>query len=656
MHHWQWLPAFLFQDVLFLWLLYQFQKMKNKLVFFIVFMVTMPLAVLNAACLWINRHPVPWSMAPYAFMHWDSYKKLVHTKIKEIPILYVGLASAAILAIAARSISNHINRRNRDNYKLPESVRLEKQQGLALDTKLRGVLRKKRALLFFIYTLYANLLCPRKYKTICRSLLPSIVLEVHQGYREMKRFNTIAGLAHNESQTLANDVITVQDPVNIVVVFLESFRDDMSPFNSSSPFALKHLDAKWIPKEGGANPITPFYEHLIQQNITAHVPKVKTASTFTSKSLFSAFCSTYASPIPGTEPETKSKLVNQCLPRILKAAGYEVNFFQSVTGDFDMKRQMMANIGFPQYYTLEQYEEEYSEEVRKKYWKCPRTHYFKCYEDNAMIPVMAKWVDQQREKEKPFLLGYETFMTHDPFTLPGSSTSLPHFTKVKKANNYLNAVAYTDRFLKKLIQEFEERQLMDKTLFVLMGDHGIHERTLLGLSGIETEGLETQKNNVAVTFHTQNENLSRRLAMIKMTNSHVSVDVTPTILDLLGSQMEEQAVLHGRSMLKEHKNKRLTVTIGNPSLEMHLRDGPYFIHLPLHEASRAKLFDVSKDPGHQKPRSLQESEKDDIIRWGWKAFNFLGELRQNLVDAHTTGVPCEDCALTALVDVESLSA
>ena len=114
----------------------------------------------------------------------------------------------------------------------------------------------------------------------------------------------------------------------------------------------------------------------------------------------------------------------------------------------------------------------------------------------------------------------------------------------------------------------------------------------------------------------------------------------PTILDLLGGKV----ALHGRSMLEEHKKKRLTLTIGNPGLEMHLREGPYFIHLPLQDASSAKLFDVSNEPGQQHPHSLQEFKKDDIIQWGWKAFNFLGELRQNLVDAHTTGL----CSSTAL--------
>ena len=74
------------------------------------------------------------------------------------------------------------------------------------------------------------------------------------------------------------------------------------------------------------------------------------------------------------------------------------------------------------------------------------------------------------------------------------------FTRNSKANCYLNSVAYTDGFLKKLVQEFKERQLMvKKLLFVFLGDHGIHEQ-YLG-SG------ETQTTNVAVTCHTQEQDL-----------------------------------------------------------------------------------------------------------------------------------------------------
>ena len=82
-----------------------------------------------------------------------------------------------------------------------------------------------------------------------------------------------------------------------------------------------------------------------------------------------------------------------------------------------------------------------------------------------MIPVMVNWVDQQREKKKPFLLGYETFMSHGPIL---------QFTRNSKANRYLNSVAYTDRFLKKLVQEFEEQHTRGHCCLFFLGDHSIH--------------------------------------------------------------------------------------------------------------------------------------------------------------------------------------
>lgn len=84
---------------------------------------------------------------------------------------------------------------------------------------------QKKVLLSFVYALYANSVCPRKYKTICCSLVLSITLEVHQGYQQMMQTNASDDLLlKHESQTLANDSIKVQDPVNLVLLsFLKIF-------------------------------------------------------------------------------------------------------------------------------------------------------------------------------------------------------------------------------------------------------------------------------------------------------------------------------------------------------------------------------------------------------------------------------------------------
>jgi len=39
-------------------------------------------------------------------------------------------------------------------------------------------------------------------------------------------------------------------------------------------------------------------------------------------------------------------------------------------------------------------------------------------------------------------------------------------------NRYLNAVKYTDYFLSQLFDEFRKRGLLEKTVFIILGDHG----------------------------------------------------------------------------------------------------------------------------------------------------------------------------------------
>lgn len=185
----------------------------------------MPLAVLNVACLWINHHPVPWSMTLYAFRHWDSYKKLIWTKIKEIPFLPVS-SCAAILAIAGKSVSIHCKHKKAKtttNFQNPSNKKNKWYNSWC--HKIEVDIVQKKVLLSFVYALYANSVCPRKYKTICCSLVLSITLEVHQGYQQMMQTNASDDLLlKHESQTLANDSIKVQDPVNLVLLsFLKIF-------------------------------------------------------------------------------------------------------------------------------------------------------------------------------------------------------------------------------------------------------------------------------------------------------------------------------------------------------------------------------------------------------------------------------------------------
>ena len=67
------------------------------------------------------------------------------------------------------------------------------------------------------------------------------------------------------------------------------------------------------------------------------------------------------------------------------------------------------------------------------------------------------------KKEKPFLKTFLTLSSHEPFEVP--------FKKFE--NPYLNSVAYTDSCLGDFIDKIKLTEVWNKTLFVLIPDHGV---------------------------------------------------------------------------------------------------------------------------------------------------------------------------------------
>ena len=130
----------------------------------------------------------------------------------------------------------------------------------------------------------------------------------------------------------------------------------------------------------------------------------------------------------------------------------------------------MENIGFPQFFAQENFDQMYN--TTPEFKDIHSTNYFG-YDDDVFLKPMMDWVDKQRKKETPFFLSYLTGVTHDPYNIPPRQTWYPKtFSNDGSANGYLNGIAYTDDFLRKLMSKFESRGLMDSTLFVFVGDHG----------------------------------------------------------------------------------------------------------------------------------------------------------------------------------------
>jgi phosphoglycerol transferase MdoB-like AlkP superfamily enzyme len=298
-----------------------------------------------------------------------------------------------------------------------------------------------------------------------------------------------------------------KDRLNVVFILLETVRNDVMPFDGTTPWAQEQIvqDPKiW-------EQVTPFFSNFTKSPNTLHIPMAKSAAALTHKSLVSIFCSQYAMPIKLTV-EHDHTFYHECLPQILDSFGYNSQFFKSLTGLFDHQRAIMQKIGYAKMYSHETYGEMYH--PTKEFIEDHRANYFGM-EDSVHLPAVLEWVDGMKNQTDPFFLSYLSGVTHDPYDMPPHwEGRKPQFSKDKKINGYLNAISYTDEFLQNFTQAFEERGLLENTLFVLMGDHGFTAKQRTGSMTTFEVNFE-EAFNVGVTFHTKNKKVAKRLRAAK---------------------------------------------------------------------------------------------------------------------------------------------
>jgi len=129
--------------------------------------------------------------------------------------------------------------------------------------------------------------------------------------------------------------------INVVLLILESTRADLMPYDNSTSWAKQNRLGKVSAKE-----VTPFFNNFVNDEYSLHVPHIKGGSLITIKALFNLFCSMHSLSTKLTY-EHGSKFCHQCLPWVLKRAGYSHQLFaQSPKIRFDHENEVIAKSGF----------------------------------------------------------------------------------------------------------------------------------------------------------------------------------------------------------------------------------------------------------------------------------------------------------------------
>jgi len=300
------------------------------------------------------------------------------------------------------------------------------------------------------------------------------------------------------------------------------------------------------------------------------------------KGLYSVLCSTY--PAFDTGSEAYAAAPCDSLPEALGGQGYRTGLFHSGRFGYLGMESVIRNRGFD---TLADAGDTGGNHQSS----------FGVDEPSTVARIL-QWIDATPAGQ-PFFVSYLPIAGHHPYETPEPGP----FPDGTPFGRYLNALRYGDGALGALIDGIAARGLREKTLWIILGDHG--------------EAFGQHDGNYGHTFQLFDENIHVPLMIaapgliagqIRSQQVVSLIDTTPGVLDLLGvgARVRHQ----GRSLLDP--SSRLAFFFADYSLGLlGLRDGDRKLIYEM-DSNHAQLFDLVRDPGESHDLSKQQQGR---TRW-----------------------------------------
>lgn len=344
---------------------------------------------------------------------------------------------------------------------------------------------------------------------------------------------------------------------------------------------------------------TPRLAELAQSSLEAR--RAFTVVPNTTKSMVTTNCGVAPPPDTTNTEARPGGLASKCLAALLGEQGYETAYFQSATKTFENRDKVVRGFGFEDFFAEEDYD--------KKGFSPVNTL---GHEDDIMVKPSLDWATSRGDK--PFFMEYLTVTAHTKYVLPeGYDTQ--QYVDDPRHNDYLNAVRYQDRFVGKVIDEFEKAGLADDTIFIVTGDHGEafreHGRRLH--SDVPwVEGLQVPLLIKAPGRWENGEKLDHTVQNMSM---------LPTVVDLLGFDVEGGSY-HAASILDAENNPdpRISHCWNVDQCAVYFPDDRHTF-LYFYDQQPAEYYDLSRDPNQERdligsvPEETQRTWEKEIEAW-----------------------------------------
>jgi lipoteichoic acid synthase len=361
---------------------------------------------------------------------------------------------------------------------------------------------------------------------------------------------------------------------NIVIVVLEGIQ-----YNYTS---LSHR----------GNNLTPYLSDLARQGV--EFANARSTVTHTTKALFALLTGRFPSAsqdIAETVPVEKPYASIATLLR--SQLNFRTAFFQSAKGNFESRPGLVHNLGFDKFWARDDLNDPNS-----------FVGYLGCDEFSMLKPI-TEWIEADK---RPFMMTVLCSVTHDPYEVP------EWFAKSAKepVDCYRQAISYTDKFLAALDVELAELDITDNTILCVIGDHGegFGEHGLLGHERIAFEEVLRIPWVMRVPFLVE--------PGTKITEPVSSVDMTPTLLSLLGLDISS-IDFDGINVLGDVPNDRKVYFSGwmQQGPAGFIRGNQKVTYAPANKS--VCIYDLANDPFEsvriEVPEQQAKKIADEIIAW-----------------------------------------
>ncbi|MBP7151276.1 MAG: sulfatase-like hydrolase/transferase [Paludibacteraceae bacterium] len=180
----------------------------------------------------------------------------------------------------------------------------------------------------------------------------------------------------------------------------------------------------------------------------------------TDRGLISIFSGYPAQPTTSIMKYPKKSQTLPSIPKTLKAAGYDLEYYYGGDVDFTNMRAYLIAQGIHKMVV----DKDFPAKDRTTKWGA---------HDHIVFQRLAK--DLKKEQKEPFMKIFQTLSSHEPFDVPFHKNSDP----------YLNSVQYTDSCLGAFVDEFRKTKYWENTILVLVPDHAMHYPKNILLSSVE---------------------------------------------------------------------------------------------------------------------------------------------------------------------------